>query len=730
VHQSRNIAARLGRWSAQHRRKAIFGWLAFVIVSFVLGSAIGRQQIDPNDEQVGETGRAAQILDTGEPEAAGEQVLIQSRSATTKDPRFRAAVDDVAQRLDRTKHVQNVVTPYDADAYNQVSKDGRSALVRFEIAGDADQTATRVGATQEATKAAASAHPELRIEQYGDASIDKALTENDDKAMGKAEMTSLPLTLIILVLAFGAFMAAGVPVLLAITGVLGTMGLVGPVSHLVPVSGDIDSMILLIGLAVGVDYSLFYIRREREERAAGRSEDAALEAAAATSGRAVLISGLTVMIAMAGLYLSGISSISGFATGTILVVAVSMLGSVTVLPAVMSKLGDRIEKGRIPGYGRLKARVARANLWSRTVDRVLRRPALAAIISGGLLVALAVPAFGLHTTLSGEESYPRELQVVQTYDRAKAAFPAENVPAVVALKADDVNAPEVKAAIAQLQQRTAERSDLFKAGSHVEVTGGGHVASVSLPLQGTGTDARSEQALSLLRDRIVPETLGSVAGVESATTGFTAAITDFNDTLSSHLPYVFAFVMLAAFLLLLVTFRSLVIPLKAIALNLLSVGAAYGLMVLVFQKGWGESLLGFESNGGIEAWLPIFLFVILFGLSMDYHVFILTRIREAFDRGMPTDDAVAHGIKSTAGTVTSAAIVMVGVFSIFATLPSLAMKELGVGLAAAVLIDATIVRGVLLPASMKLLGDRNWWLPRRLGWLPRLEHEAPLPQPA
>jgi uncharacterized membrane protein YdfJ with MMPL/SSD domain len=482
-------------------------------------------------------------------------------------------------------------------------------------------------------------------------------------------------------------------------------------------------MILLIGLAVGVDYSLFYLRREREERAAGRSNEAALQAAAATSGRAVLISGLTVMIAMAGLYLSGISSIAGYATGTILVVAVSMLGSLTVLPAVLSLLGDRVEKGRIPFHGRLKRRMAAFGLWSRIIDRVMRRPLVAALISGGLLVALAVPALGLHTTLSGNESLPRDVKVVQTYDRIQAEFPSQSSPAVVALKAADVTTAPVKAAIARLDAKAVAHKDLFAGRSHVEVSDDKTVAVLALPMAGKGTDAASDKALDALRGEIVPRTVGAVPGVQAEVTGETAAIRDFNDALSSHILYVFAFVMFAAFMLLLVTFRSLVIPIKAILLNLLSVGAAYGLLVLVFQKGLGESLLGFKSNGGIEAWLPVFLFVILFGLSMDYHVFIISRIREAFDRGMSTGDAVSHGIKSTAGTVTSAAVVMVGVFAMFATMSDLGMKELGVGLAAAVLIDATIVRGVLLPASMKLLGRWNWWLPRSLGWLPQIARE-------
>jgi RND superfamily putative drug exporter len=276
----------------------------------------------------------------------------------------------------------------------------------------------------------------------------------------------------------------------------------------------------------------------------------------------------------------------------------------------------------------------------------------------------------------------------------------------------------------KLESAAAARRDLYEGAPTVEISDDRHVATLFFPAAGNGTDDESHDALAYMRETLVPETVGRIDGVEIAVTGETAAIDDFNSSLKSHLPFVFAFVLTMAFVLLLVTFRSLVIPVKAIVLNLLTVGAAYGLLVTVFQKGWGESLLGFESNGAVTAWLPPFLFVILFGLSMDYHVFILSRIREAYDGGMSTDDAISHGIKSTAGVVTSAAVVMVGVFAIFGTLSSIDMKQMGVGLAFAVLIDATLIRGVLLPASMKLLGERNWWLPRRLDWIPELKHEG------
>ena len=515
-----------------------------------------------------------------------------------------------------------------------------------------------------------------------------------------------------------------VPLLLALTAVIATIGLIGPLSHIGSgVDSSINEVILLIGLAVGVDYSMFYLRREREERESGRTERASLAAAAATSGRAVMISGFTVIIAMSGMYLAGAPTFTSFATGTIIVVAVAVLGSLTVLPAILAWLGDRVEKGGVPIIKDMPWIPKESGLWSRLVDRVLRRPVIAIVLAGGVLVFLAIPAFSLHTANENVESLPQDLAAIQTYNKIQDAFPGGPIPAVVAVSADDVNAPEVQQAIRRLRARAAA-SDNFQQPVTTEINRAGTVERIEIPIVGDGSDSASNAALAELRDDLIPPTLGHVPDVTADVTGYTAGSKDFNDTLKSHVPLVFAFVLTAAFLLLLFTFRSIVIPLKAIVLNLLSVGAAYGIIVWIFQKGHLEGFLNFKSNGAITSWMPLFLFVILFGLSMDYHVFILTRIREAYDRGMGTDEAVAHGIKTTAGVVTSAAVVMVSVFAIFATLSLLVFKELGLGLGMAVLIDATLIRGVLLPASMKLLGDWNWYLPRWLEWLPHVSPEG------
>jgi RND superfamily putative drug exporter len=722
--QSRNLAARAGRWSAAHRKPAIFGWLALVVVSLAIGGAVGTNTIKDEDQGNGQSRQAQKAINDNFPKKGDENVLVQSRSGDVKpsSPQFRAAVKDVVGAVGTYKTVSEIQTPYERGNQGQLSRDGRSALVTFSVAGDSDLAKKRIGPIEDSVAKVASAHPELRIEEFGSASASKALQKAFSDDFSKAEVTSVPITLIILVIAFGALVAAGIPLLLGLSAVAIAIGLVALPSQIFPVDDAVTSVILLVGLAVGVDYTLFILRREREERVLGRSPDEALRVASATSGRAVLVSGLTVMVAMAGMFFTGSNVFTGFGIGTILVVAAAMLGSVTVVPALLSWLGDRVQKGRVPFLAKWREqRQARgaAGAWGWILDRVLARPVVSAVLSAGVLIALAIPALGLHTAAFSTDGLPRSLPIMQTYDRIQAAFPGSGVPAVVAVQASDVTSPKVVGQMKALERRALATGE-FKRPVFTSVSPNHRVVTMDLPMVGSGTDDRSEKALAELRGRLIPATVGTVDGAKTYVTGQTAGSKDFNDVMKSHAPLVFAFVLLLAFILLLVTFRSIVIPIKAIILNLLSIGAAYGILVLIFQDGHLESLVGFTSIGGVTNWLPLFLFVVLFGLSMDYHVFILSRVRELYDRGMSTDEAVKQGITTTAGTVTSAAIVMVGVFSVFITLSFLDFKELGVGMAVAVLIDATIIRGILLPASMKLLGDWNWYLPSWLEWLPRV----------
>jgi RND superfamily putative drug exporter len=440
-----------------------------------------------------------------------------------------------------------------------------------------------------------------------------------------------------------------------------------------------------------------------------------------------LISGITVLIAMGGMFFSGDKTFMSFSIGTMMVVAVAMIGSLTVLPALLSKLGDRVEKGRVPFVHRLRRKDGDSRVWGAILNLVLRRPVVSVVAATAILVALALPAMTLNTATTSIDDI--SIPEIVPVKHLEAAFPGGNEPAQVAIQAEDVTSAPVQQAIAELE-RKALASGQMSNPIEVEVSADKTVAVVDIPLAGNGTDDASLAALSTLRDELVPQTVGSVEGVEYAVGGMTAADKDWSAAMKSSVPIVFGFVLLFAFLLMLISFRSIVVAGKAIVLNLLSVAAAYGVLVAVFQWGWGENLLDFQANGGITPWLPMFLFVILFGLSMDYHVFIISRIREAYDRGLSNEQAVTHGIKTTAGVVTSAAIVMVGTFSVFALLPLIDMKEMGIGLAVAVLIDATLVRAVLLPATMVLLGERNWYLPKWLEWLPRLEHESAPAAPA
>jgi len=713
----RNLAALAGGWSARHRRRAILSWLTFVAAAFLLGTAVGQRHLTDVQQSNGEAKRALAAYERAFPYHSGEQVLIQGRGSTRiGDPAMSAAVSELVARLRRLRSVGQIRSPLLSANRMLRSRDGRSMLVTFDVAGDFNQAQRNVEGALAATAATARSHPRVRVQEFGAASANKALAKAFIADAHKAEYTSIPVTLIILVLAFGSIVAAGIPLLLGLTAVLATLGLLGPLSHLVPVNpGQIDAVVALIGLAVGVDYSMFYLRRKLEERRRGLESRAALARAAATSGRAVLVSGLTVMTAMAGMFMAGNATFSSLAMGTMLVVAIAVLGSVTVLPAVISSLGDAVERGRAPFIARRRAR-GDSRAWGWVIGRVLRLPALSLVLSAGALVALTIPALSMHTVDPGFVGLPPNLPIMRTYERIQRAFPGGPLPALVVVQASDVTAPRVRSAIARMGEEALATGEM--AGPVVtSVSSDRTVAAITISLAGSGTDRRSERALATLRRTIIPRTVGVVPGAHAYVGGATAGSHDFNQTMKSRLPFVFAFVFGLAFVLLLVTFRSLVIPIKTILLNLLSVGAAYGVVTLVFQDGYLRAALGAQDVGGVIDWLPLFLFVVLFGLSMDYHVLILSRVREAHLAGMRTADAVAEAIRSTAGVVTSAAIVMVSVFSIFAVLPEIMFKQLGVGLAVAVLIDATIVRAVLLPSAMTLLGEWNWYLPRLPRWI-------------
>ena len=714
-----NLTGKLGSWSAEHPWRAIGIWLLLIVVAVFAGKAVGTSKLSMSAGGNGQSGQASAVVNHAFPQHATEQVLLQSKNLTTSSPAFASAVADVVKRAETTGQVTNVRSPYAPGAVGQISHNGHSALVQFDVKGDMDNSAKRVAPVLTAVVDAGRDHPGISIHEAGMASLQKAFNDTLMKDFKKAETLSVPITLIVLLFVFGALVAALLPLALSLTAVFGAMGLLAFASHLNPVDQTAGSVLLLVGMAVGVDYSLFYVKREREERAKGADRKAAVRAAAATSGHSVLVSGITVMIAMAGMFLAGDKVFAGIAWGTILVVALAIVGSLTVLPALLSLLGDKVNKGRVPFVSRLQRPERTNGAWGWVLDKVLRRPVASVVLAGGILLVLATPVLHMHTAaIQPQSDMSQSMPVIKTYNEIQATFPGGPVPAMVVVQAHDVATPAIRSGIAHLEH-SALASGQMNEPILTEVSADRSVEVVSIPLAGSGEDAASNRALQTLRDRVVPTTIGRVPGTSTVVGGLTAANADWNHALHRAIPIVFGFVLVLAFGLLLVSFRSVVIAAKAIVLNLLSVAAAYGVLVWVFQDGHGQGLLHFHSAHAITSWLPLFMFVLLFGLSMDYHVFILSRIRENHLAGQSTDRAVSNGIKSTAATVTAAATVMVMVFLIFASLSSVSMKETGIGLAVAVLLDATIVRVVLLPASMKLLGEWNWYMPSWLEWIPR-----------
>jgi uncharacterized membrane protein YdfJ with MMPL/SSD domain len=720
--ETANLAGRAGRWSAAHWKTAAFGWIAFAVLAVLVGGAVGAKQMKSWAYANGESRRAEAILDRGNFKIpARESVLIQSRTATVSQPAFGAAVASLVQTLSGEPNVTNIVSPIDHPRAGLVSRDRHSALVQFDVRGKAEKAKDKIAPILAAVDRAQAGNPSLIVEEFGQASAQHELDERFGSDMHRAEVTSLPLTVAILLVAFGALVAAGLPVLLAFSAVLAATGLNSLFSHVVPTDQQtLAAIILMIGMAVGIDYSLFYLRREREERHNGRTPGEALQLTARTSGQAVLISGATVLIAMAGMFISGNSLFDTIGLGTMIVVLAAMIGSLTVLPALLHRLGDKVDKGRIPLF---RGRPRDDGPWGRFVSAVLRRPFAALLAAGGALVLLAVPGLGMHTKLPNLTDLPHDLKIIRTYDRIQHAFPGSQTPAVAVVKAPNVATPAMRRAYDLFRERALATGELF-APFTVNINPDRTVARIDFAVAGNGDNAASVSALHTLRDTVIPPIARTLPGIEVAVTGTTAGTYDFNHQMRARLPYVFLFVLGLAFVLLLLTFRSLVIAATAVVLNLLSVGAAYGILVAVFQHGWLAGLFGFQTNGAVVSWLPLFLFVVLFGLSMDYHVFILSRTKELHDAGESTEDAVRLAITRTAGTVTSAAIIMVAVFGLFASLSLIMMQQMGFGLAVAVLIDATVIRAVLVPATMKLLGEWNWYLPTWLEWLPSLSPEG------
>ncbi len=701
------IVERVAGWSARHRKTAVIGWLLLVVAAVVIGQRLGTDNLNSYDP--GQAGRAERVLAqpvVQQPDT--ESVLVQGRSASQTyghDPEIRAAVRQVVAALRALpKAAADIQSPLNRPGLIS----GKSALVTFNVAGKPGSDDQAVVPAINAVAAIAAQHSGLKVEEAGEASVDRATSGITSQDFRKAEITSVPVSLVLLLIVFGALIAAGIPLLLAGTAVISAISLLAIPSRWLPIDSTTSSIVLLVGMAVGIDYSLFYLRRTREERAAGHDTQQALRIAAGTSGRAIVVSGVTVMIAMAGLFLTGIDVFSGVAVGTIIVVGVAVLGSLTFLPGILSMLGKWTDRGRIPFLGKRRTAASDSRFWGMLARAVVRRPLAWGGVAVTALVVLAVPVFSLHLEDAGIHELPSSVPVVRSLIDISDAFPGGPQPAEVVVTGTDLGGKQVSEAVTALNAQVAATHGAIREPITTAMFGNDQVLVVSVPLAGGGTDATSNSALAVLRTQALPATLGKVPGISYSVAGLTAGNHDFDAQLAKTVPWVFAFVLGLAFLLLMTTFRSVYIPALSIGLNLLSVGASYGLMVLIFQDGHLQGPLGFTAYGGITPWLPLFMFVLLFGLSMDYHVFILSRIRELWLGGASAKNAITDGISRSAGVVTSAAVIMVAVFSIFATLSVIEFKVFGVAMSAAVLIDATVVRGVLLPAGLALLGDRAW----------------------
>ena len=690
------VTVRVARWSATHPWRAIGLWLLLVVVAVGLSAMVPKQTTKADDTWIGQSGTASELIrQAGLEGKPSETVLLTDPDGPLDKTAATTALAQLRDKMTAIDAVEGVGQPVWAE-------NGKAALLPIELKGNADDAADNVDKLVAATGEVQQANPGLTIEQAGSASVDAGIWKQVASDLAKAEKLSLPITFALMLLAFGALIAAGIPVLLAFSAVGAALGFYAPLSYLFPDGGSVANVVLLIGMAVGVDYSLFYLKREREERRRGHGTVDAIEIAAATSGHSVVVSGFAVIVSMAGLYVAKDPIFSSMATATIVVVAIAVLGSLTVLPALLAKLGHRVDRPRIPLLWRLNRRIGPGGISRRILAPVLRFPKIALLISAVAVVALAVPALGMKTEPGGLSTLPQSIPEVKTMTALQQNFPSQGMAYDVVAKGNNP-----AAGLEQLQQAAVDsREFVVTPGQSIKSNGDTAVLTLVSVRPDTSEDAK--QALEKLRNDLVPAALNS-AGVSWAVGGETASGVDYGQHQRDQLPYVIAFVLALTLLMMIFTFRSVAIALVTTLLNLASVAACFGVLSLVFQHTWAEGLLDFTSPGFVISWIPLFLFVILIGLSMDYHVFVLNRIREGVREGLSPQEAVRKGITESAGVVTSAAAVMVSVFALFATLGMIEMKQMGVGLAVAVLIDATLVRIVMLPSIMVLLGRRAWW---------------------
>ena len=734
----RAATVRIAMWSARHRW-LVFG-LWFAIIATLTGIGIfglGIKNLDNNDPGTArtESDRANAIMHAnGAVDSDELQMVISSSSLKVSDPAYQAAVQQIASQLRAVTYSENGVSKptfaqvldyYSTHDPQLASPDGTTTEIIAPIVGAADAASAKYQPVKPVISSIKQQHKDFTIYAFSNVSINEDITTTIGQDMQGAFNITLPITFLILLLAFGALAAAIVPLVLALTSLAAAFSILAIWSNVVgAVDNSTGDLVVLIGLAVGIDYSLFMITRYRTERRRGRDKLAAIEVASSTAGRAVFFSGLTVMVSLSGLLFINETFFTGMVVGTIAVVLVALIGSLTFLPAMLAILGNGINWGRIPYFGR--DRDEGSGFWSRIIGAVMRRPAIFAATILVALLLLASPVLHMSQGLTGMTvfSLPPKLELRQAIELMDAKWPqGSNLTLDVVISAESLDRPDLTSAVSKF---TAAALQLPGLSGPAKITPApdGKAEEIAFTMSGTAHDQANHDLVSMVRTNLIPTYFKNLPNVEALVTGSSAEEVDIVKVYTDVLPIIFAFVLSLSFLLLLLAFRSIVIPIKAILLNLLSTGAAYGAVVLVFQDGWLSDQLGFKPLPYIESWMPIFLFTILFGLSMDYHLFVLTRIKEERDNGLSTRDAVAKGISITSGTITSAAAIMVVVFTVFVGVQMLVIRQLGLGLAIAILVDATLIRCVLLPATMELLGEWNWWLPRFLDWLPHVSIEG------
>jgi putative drug exporter of the RND superfamily len=718
---------RIALASARHPKWTIGAWIAAMVIAVVaigalLGGALTTEGNPTNNPQ---SERAKDVREAAFPAASSASaitdiVIVRSPRYTVNAPQFRSFVRTLAGEVRGAEDVKSVRTYLGARDPSLVSKDRHATLVQFALP---DETSSGIDDVVAAVQRA-DASPAFAVTVTGQRTVNHDFNKlsEDDLRSGELQF-GLPAALIVLLLVFGTIVAGLLPLLIALPSIIVALSFVAVLGHAFNLSIFTINMLTGMGLALGIDYALFVVSRFREERGKGREQFAAISASAQTANRAVLFSGTTFVIAMFGMFIVPSSIMRSLAVGAILVGIVSVVASATLLPALLGVLGDRVDRGRIPIVGRrsLEAANPEGRFWGAIVRSVLRRPWLAGGLSVALLLACASPIFGMQIGTSGPTLLPERFEARQGFEALHRYFPGATADPVEIVVAKRATQPAAAQALARL--RTTLASDPRFGPGRIERSPDGQVAMLTAPVRGDPSGDAAVSAVRQLRSTTVPAAFENT-DAEVLVGGTTSENIDYFDSVIGPAPWVIAFVLGLTLVFLTVVFRSLVVAATAVVLNLLSVGAAYGLLVLVFQDGFATGLLGFNHVDTIEAWVPLFLFSVLFGLSMDYQVFLLSRIRERYDETRDTTDAVTFGVSSTARIITGAALIIVAVFAGFAAGELVMFQQMGFGVAAALLIDATIIRSVLLPATMHLLGRWNWYLPHWLDWLPRLHVEG------